>query len=384
MKIRLWKRMKKTAAAAVQTARGRPMADVMQPPHWREWAVYDGLRQSIPVIDAAIGKIGRLVGGCAPICTDQQVQAELEAFFRDVRVGAAAHGMDAFIRCYLDSLLTYGNAVGEIVAAADGRSVAGLYNAPLSDVCIRQGTSPLEAKIYVYRDGVTPTPAPYPELLLFSALEPPPGQVYGCSLLRGLPFVSDILMKIYASIGQNFERMGNLRYAVTYRPGPDAPDQTGAKEIADSIAREWADATDAARHGVIRDFVAVGDVDIKVIGADSQMVSTEVPVRQMLEQIIAKLGVPPFLLGLNWSTTERMSAQQADILTSELESYRRLLTPVLVKICTIFLRLRGYVCGVDIVWENINLQDELELANARLTNLQADQLQAQLENGQEG
>ena len=134
MKIRLWKRMKKTAAAAVQTARGRPMADVMQPPHWREWAVYDGLRQSIPVIDAAIGKIGRLVGGCAPICTDQQAQAELEAFFRDVRVGAAAHGMDAFIRCYLDSLLTYGNAVGEIVAAADGRSVAGLYNAPLSDV----------------------------------------------------------------------------------------------------------------------------------------------------------------------------------------------------------------------------------------------------------
>ena len=28
---------------------------------------------------------------------------------------------------YLDSLLTYGNAVGEIVAASDGRSVAGLY-----------------------------------------------------------------------------------------------------------------------------------------------------------------------------------------------------------------------------------------------------------------
>ena len=79
-----------------------------------------------------------------------------------------------------------------------------------------------------------------------------------------------------------------------------------------------------------------------------------------------------------------MSAQQADILTSELESYRRLLTPVLVKICTVFLRLRGYACGVDIIWENINLQDELELANARLTNLRADQLQAQLNNGQEG
>ncbi|MFR9191036.1 MAG: hypothetical protein ACLVL7_13035 [Anaerotruncus massiliensis (ex Togo et al. 2019)] len=124
-------------------------------------------------------------------------------------------------------------------------------------------------------------------------------------------------------------------------------------------------------------------MDIKVIGADNQMIGTEVPVRQMLEQIVAKLGVPPFLLGLNWSTTERMSAQQADILTSELESYRRLLTPVLIRICTVFLRLRGYACGVDIAWDNINLQDELELANARLQNLQADKLARELERTEE-
>lgn len=128
-------------------------------------------------------------------------------------------------------------------------------------------------------------------------------------------------MKIYASIGQNFERIANLRYAVTYRPGANAVDRACAREIAGNIAREWADAMDSVKQGAIKDFVAVGDVDIKVIGADNQMIGTEVPVRQMLEQIVAKLGVPPFLLGLNWSTTERMSAQQADILTSELESY---------------------------------------------------------------
>ena len=59
---------------------------------------------------------------------------------------------------------------------------------------------------------------------------------------------------------------------------------------------------------------------IKVIGADNQVLDSQVPVRQMLEQIVAKLGVPPFLLGLSWSTTERMSAQQADLLTSELST----------------------------------------------------------------
>ena len=34
----------------------------------------------------------------------------------------------------------------------------------------------------------------------------------------------------------------------------------------------------------------------QVIGADSQMLETRVPVRQMLEQM-----VPPFMLGLHWS-----------------------------------------------------------------------------------
>ena len=214
-------------------------------------------------------------------------------------------------------------------------------------------------------------------------MNPAAGELRGTSLLAGLPFVSDVLMKIYASIGQNFERIANLRYAVTYRPGANAVDRACAREIAQNIAREWADAMDSAKHGAIKDFVAVGDVDIKVIGADNQMIGTEVPVRQMLEQIVAKLGVPPFLLGLNWSTTERMSAQQADILTSELESYRRLLTPVLIRICTVFLRLRGYACGVDIAWDNINLQDELELANARMQNLQADKLARELERTEE-
>lgn len=78
-----------------------------------------------------------------------------------------------------------------------------------------------------------------------------------------------------------------------------------------------------ACQGAVRDFVAVGDVDIKVIGADSQVLDSEVPVRQILEQLIARTGIPPFLLGLSWSSTERMSAQQADLLTSEITAIRR-------------------------------------------------------------
>jgi phosphoenolpyruvate carboxylase len=101
-------------------------------------------------------------------------------------------------------------------------------------------------------------------------------------------------------------------------------------------------------------------------------------VRELIEQMISKLSIPPFLLGLNWSSTERMASQQADILTSELEYYRRLLTPVLTRICKTFLTLAGEDDSLEIVWANINLQDEEALARARLYNTQADEIQLRL------
>ena len=77
-------------------------------------------------------------------------------------------------------------------------------------------------------------------------------------------------------------------------------------------------------------------------------------------------------LPFSWSTSERMSTQQADILTSELEYYRRILTPVIRKICRIYLRLRGLEGEPQVEWDNINMQDEVELAKARLYNAQAE------------
>ena len=125
----------------------------------------------------------------------------------------------------------------------------------------------------------------------------------------------------------------------------------------------------------MQDFVAVGDIGIKVIGAENQLFDTNIPVRQLLEQIVAKLSIPPFLLGLQWSSTERMSAQQADILTSELEYFRRLLSPVLLAVGTAVLRGAGFSDEPDICWDIINLQDETELADARLKNAQAEEIE---------
>ena len=130
----------------------------------------------------------------------------------------------------------------------------------------------------------------------------------------------------------------------------------------------------ATRGGSVRDFVAVGDVEIKVIGAECEIPDCQAPVRLILEQLIAQTGIPPFLLGLNWSSTERMSAQQADLLTTEITAIRRALTPTVERICRLWLRMHGFTCGYEVVWDDINLQDEVEEAKAQLYLEQARKL----------
>ena len=378
MKLRNLFAGRKESASAVQTApKSRSVTGLMsryQPLMPPDAQLYRAMREAIPIIDASIDKIVRLIGDFQIKCNDAATKRELEQFLQNVQVGGSSIGINAFLSAYLDQMLMYGTSVGEMVLSGDARQIAALYNAPLDELELVCRDNPFDVVVCRRQLGEL-VQAPYQRLIMFSALHAEPGRVTGNSLIGGLPFVSNVLMKIYDCIGVNFERMGNLRYAVTYRPSSETADRVSAKERANQIATQW---SEAMKSDEVRDFVAVGDVDIKVIGADSQMLSTEIPARQMLEQIVAKTGLPPFLLGLSWSSTERMSSQQADLLTSELEYYRGLLTPVILRICDMWQRLRGEYHTVKVEWEPINLQDEVTMAQARLYRAQAMQIEASL------
>ena len=337
-----------------------------------EYRLYSALREAIPIVDAAIDKIVRLVGDFKIECKNKRVETEMNMFLKNVRSGGCNCGIGAFLTVYLNQLLTYGTAVGEIVLNGSGREIYSLMNVPLKNIELTYDDNKIDALVCVNEFGGKKRVLPYQNLLVVSALNPEPGSLKGTSLLKGLPFVSGILLKIYNSIGINWERVGNVRFAVTYKPSGDG-DRSMSRQRAVQIADEWSKAMRDSQK--VSDFVSVGDVSIKVIGADNQVLDSDVPVRQMLEQIIAKLSVPPFLLGISWSTTERMSSQQADILTSELEHYRGILNGVIGKICDVWQQVHGISQAYEIVWENINLQDEVELAKARLYNAQARQIE---------
>ncbi|MBQ1992475.1 MAG: phage portal protein [Clostridia bacterium] len=335
--------------------------------------LYASLREAIPIIDSAINKLVRLLGMFEVKTGNKRVDQELQHFLDNIKTGGNNTGFKCFISSYFDSLLTYGTAVAEIVPYKDYSGIYGVYNANNEDILLQsKPDNPFELEVCVRDSNGSVQAVKNQNLILITSLNPQPDKIGGTSILQGLPFVSDILLKIFTSIGQNWERAGNIRYAVTYNPPNDGTDGVYTQQRAEMIASEW---SKAMQGGGVSDFVAVGDVNIKVIGADNQILDCQTPGRLILEQIVSKLSIPPFLLGLSWSSTERMSSQQADILTSELEHYRYLLNPVISKLCSMWLAMNGYSTQHEILWSNINLQDEVELANARLINSQAEQLE---------
>ena len=307
------------------------------------------------------------------VCENEDSQRAVDEFALNVPVGISGRSLYAFADMYLDSLLTYGKSVGEYTVDPETGRMSSLFvcDPELFEVIPDKATG---EPVFRFCGSKKTVDFKNPERILYTALNPTPKCPSGRSILKGIPALADILTTIYSCIGTNFDRAGNLRYAVTYKPSGESDAQFASKR-AKEMAAQWTDAMQSARNGVMKDFIAVGDVGIKVIGAESGLIDTEIPVRQLIEQMISKLSIPPFLLGLNWSSTERMASQQADILTSELEYYRRLITPVLIKICRTFLTLAGEDSNVEISWANINLQDEEALARARLYNAQADEIE---------
>lgn len=370
--MKWWKREKEPAAPVVQIRDGTRhpfgMLGEYVPLRNGEVRLYKAVREAVPVVDAAIYKLIRMAGGVTVTCGDKRAETALKEFLRTVPVGRGQFGINSFLDCYLDSLLTCGRAVGEIVPAVGNRDIAALVCGRVEDIEIKEGQHPLAFSIWGPDETGKMAELPYQELLLFTPLNPEMDNPYGVSLLRSLPFLTDILMKIYHAIGVNWERCGNVRFAVTCRGG----DGTGAAERGRILAEEW---SRAMRDGdTVRDFVAVGDVDIRVIGGDAPILDSQVPVRQVMEQIVAKTGIPPFMLGLSWNSTERMSAQQADMLTTEITAIRRTLTPTVERVCRLWLRMHGFTCGFEVIWDDINLQDQVEEAKAALYREQARKL----------
>ena len=99
-----------------------------------ELQLYRAVREAVPVVDAAIYKLIHMTGGVRATCQDAAAQRQLQTFLRTVPTGRGQQGINAFLDCYLDSMLTCGRGVGELVLDCQGREIAALLELPLPTV----------------------------------------------------------------------------------------------------------------------------------------------------------------------------------------------------------------------------------------------------------
>ena len=63
-----------------------------------EAEIYRAMRENVPILDAAIGKLVRLTGGFTVTCGDRAAEKGLRQFLKTVPVGHAQYGLECFLQ----------------------------------------------------------------------------------------------------------------------------------------------------------------------------------------------------------------------------------------------------------------------------------------------
>lgn len=101
--------------------------------------VYQELKQAVPIIDSAIHKIIRLTGGFHFETGNDTLDLQINSFFDSVNVGGNQQGLSAFISNYLNQLLTFGTAIGEVILNDSG--IYALYNSELESIELKRNSN---------------------------------------------------------------------------------------------------------------------------------------------------------------------------------------------------------------------------------------------------
>ena len=351
-------------------------------PYFRQYIVrkvqpafFEFLRESIPIVDAAIHRLVSLDGHIEVSGQNEALVDEIAEWMDNIAVNDVQRGLQAFHQSLTNEAFEQGFGLGEFVADEKGKDIIGLRTADSKYIQFSRAAAGLE--ISQKSDDDHDWRVLKPESLIYFSIHNENQNPYGTPLLRSCEFVSKILMTIQNATLNVWERFGDPSFNIVYK--------TSKKDGADHATRrsqietEFNLALRAKREGKSADFIRAidkdSDITIEVIGHDNQILEMEVPSRHVLEQIVAKTGLPPWMLGLHWSTTERLSNAEAEMLLADVATRQSAKMPMFTKLVAAMLTMRGrrWKPGDwELQWANINLHDVVANAQARFLNAQAD------------
>jgi hypothetical protein len=123
------------------------------------------------------------------------------------------------------------------------------------------------------------------------------------------------------------------------------------------------------------DIFLSGDFKVEILGAAGETLEFSENGRTIAEQMCARWGIPPFMFGFSWASTERMSTAQAKAVTEIIDNLRDMAEPGIRQLIDLWLRVTGRSGKFSLNWPEVSLQDLLDIARANLMQQQADQIQ---------
>lgn len=373
-------------------------------------ALYEALREAIPPIDAAIDRLTTLDGIVRVEGDNDEIVSEIDEWMRNVRVNDLQGGLQQFYRLQSNEAYEQGFTVGEFVLSknrdeveqlrvADSKGVifmrdkGGLlrtwYKPPYPRSGRGDGTDQVERILrntyehqnmlsmlnqYDYREIA-------PDNIVYFGLNCEADNPYGTSLMRSMPFVARVLLTIDNALLQTWERFGSPAFEVTYKTKNRRLDETDLEKRRKTLSANLANVLSIKRQGNAADFVnAIGaddDLAVKVIGHDNQVLEVEMPARHVLEQLVAKTGLPSWMLGFHWSTAERLAATQGAMVIQESKTRFEDRLPGLNRIIETVLRTRGRTWKRGdwfLTQELPNLQDLVAQAQAEFLAAQTEMM----------
>lgn len=347
------------------------------------------MRRTVPILDRAIAVLTGLCGR-VELSASKSVLAELNPWLATIKVNQTGRGLQTWLEAHVDAMLLYGKGVTEVVPGRRGGhdgmpyDVYALMNLDPRSIVFQVTPDPL-VLLPLQRQHVNAFLVSLnPETLLVSVNGGHSDNPHGWSLYRSLPFVAQSARAIENATAQAWQRMGCPSYHINWDPPPTFADPSGALAAGTlaTLQAQWnqtmagrAVAAGGTGGNTIADYFTAGNVKVEVIGHDHTPLPLADTWRVFEEQLVAATGLPSWLLGFHWSTTERMASQQSEILLAQIEGLRRHVQPAVERLIDLRQRLAGKSGRVKVGWSQITLHDVTEQARGRAWEQQARQRQ---------
>src|ERR1700690_632842 len=377
---------------------------------------YEFLREGIPMIDSAIRRLISLNGTIKIIGNNAKIVSELEDFCRNVPVNDTQKGIHSFLENFSNETFEQGFSISEFIVTPDFKDIAGLRVADSKNIVYRRDQDGVARPWYRFPYNLPLRLNALPASMINRILNAVYGQVltiqgiqeikmnpanlfynsinnentdpYGVSMMRSMEFVSQILVTLQNSIKNVAERFGDPVFHVHYKAAKSGVDDN-LEARRSKLQSDWNTVINAKRAGQSGDIVTASslnsEISIKVVGHEGQIMDYTIPLRHVLEQIVSKTNLPAWMLGIYFSTTERMATLEVEACLQDAKIRQLTMIPEFIRLFSVYLMLRGYKWNTittsedkpgdwGFVFETPNLRDLVAQAQARFLNSQADMM----------